>query len=730
LAYANKEKEIKRNHAARVSGTKMNVQVLTLRLSALHAFWPIVAMLLAVVAVYWPPPAQPNSVQIALDYWQLHARRMEFARDGLFASAPVLPAWYPRELFGTPFWSNVQNFPFIPTRLLVLLTMDPAGPYTYAIAVTLSAGLAALFTYLYMRKLGVGLTGAAAAGWTFACSGYYASRVAAGHLPLLEAYPGLPLLMWVVESLIQAHRRDEPLRRWIGLTAISSSCVMLAGHPQLPVYAMGVAGLYALWRGGLGRAFRIWSFMVLGVGAAAFALVPMGMLINRSTRVLALAPPPNDLSMPYGRLAAFFLPWRDGMPPLLDPANANPFHGYPNLAYFWDTVCYTGLLPWIAVIILLSFGAKTKFERHTTKVALFVAVSGLAGIVLSLPVLHQAASVLPGTILRSPARLIYLTEFALALALGAGIHAVFATAQPRVARVVVPLLLSIHFIDLGAHDRQFILRGSLGMPRAESEIFENIFRNVGDGRAAIDYHVLLSVNRRVDDVGFFDSIMLARPYGAILSLANAPRALNIQTFNGSEMSLRALAAVGVKFVVTTVRRDDLRSEGDIYGITIYSISSPSGRAEFFDADNIKYMSTEAIHAKLRDRDFDLSSLLLPLEAMPSEPQSMVKRSNEHAMVEYRRPNSDHIECTVTTGQSGYLRIIESWDSGWSATVDGSPVPIVPALDALLAVPIGPGRHEVRFIYRTPGAVAGRTISLVSLVLLCGVIWFSSLKRRR
>jgi hypothetical protein len=93
--------------------------------------------------------------------------------------------------------------------------MDPAGSFTYAIAVTLSAVLAALFTYLYVRKIGLGLIASAAAGWTFACNGFYAARIAAGHLPLLEAYPALPLLLWVAESLIQAEERDESPRRWI-----------------------------------------------------------------------------------------------------------------------------------------------------------------------------------------------------------------------------------------------------------------------------------------------------------------------------------------------------------------------------------------------------------------------------------------------------------------------------------------------------------------------------------
>ena len=41
--------------------------------------------------------------------------------------------------------------------------------------------------------------GAAAAGGTFAWAGYFASRVMPGHLSLFEAYPALPLLLWLVD---------------------------------------------------------------------------------------------------------------------------------------------------------------------------------------------------------------------------------------------------------------------------------------------------------------------------------------------------------------------------------------------------------------------------------------------------------------------------------------------------------------------------------------------------
>ena len=655
---------------------------------------------------------------------------MQFARDALFESGHLLPGWYPRELLGTPFWSNVQNFPFIPTRLLVLLTMDPAGPYNYGVAVTLSAVLAALFTYLYLRKIGLGIAGSAAAGWTFACSGYYASRVAAGHLPLLEAYPGLPLLLWVTESLIQAHVSGESSRRWIGGAAISTTCLILAGHPQLPLYSIGAVCFYALWRAGLWRALWVWITMALGIGIASFALVPMAMLVGRSTRLLVLGPASNDLSMPYGRLLAFFFPWRDGLPPLLDPTAVNPFRGYPNLTYFWDTVSYTGILPWIAASLFLGFAARAKLEGPPRRIALFMVMLGIAGIVLSLPLVHEVTAFIPGTFLRSPARVIYLTVFALAIALGAGVHAAFGAVRPRIARIAVPLLMTIHLVDLADHDRRFIMRESLSLPSNESEMITRILKKVGDGRAAIDYELALPMDRTVDDIGFFDSIMLARSYRAMLSLAGAPRDLNIQTFNGSTISSRALAAAGVKFVITSAERADLPSEGQIRGIRIYRVPSPSRRAEFFDRDNIRFLLPEQIHSILRDSQVDLGSvLLLPDEAAAAAERAVgVEGSNDYPTVDYRRPDSDHIEITVNTGKSGYLRVIESWDPGWSATVDGLPVPIVPAMDALLSVPMAPGRHEVRFVYRTPGAVVGQAISIISLVLLGGLMWISSCKR--
>src|SRR5262249_27109537 len=156
-----------------------------------------------------------------------------------FSKDAHLPAWHTRELMGSPFWSNIQSFPFLPTRLAIFW-IDPE--VLFPVAVNLSAILAALFTYLYLRKLGLGRVGAAAGGSTFAASGSFASRLLAGPLPLLEAFCALPLLLWCLESIAQSTRvpRDA-LALGIGHLGLAFAvlCVVLCGHPQIPAYAVG-----------------------------------------------------------------------------------------------------------------------------------------------------------------------------------------------------------------------------------------------------------------------------------------------------------------------------------------------------------------------------------------------------------------------------------------------------------------------------------------------------------
>jgi hypothetical protein len=121
--------------------------------------------------------------------------------------------------------------------------------------------------------------------------------------------------------------------------ALCSCAIALAGHPQVPIYSFATAFLYLVYRARDRRGIYLGSAILLGIGLASFALYPMMLLIGRSTRVLNLDPPINDIAFPYARLAAFFLPWKDGYPPPVRLPPPFQFSGYPNITYFWDTVC-------------------------------------------------------------------------------------------------------------------------------------------------------------------------------------------------------------------------------------------------------------------------------------------------------------------------------------------------------------------------------------------------------
>lgn len=62
----------------------------------------------------------------------------------------------------------------------------------------------------------------------------------------------------------------------------------------------------------------------------------------------------------------------------------------------------------------------------------------------------------------------------------------------------------------------------------------------------------------------------------------------------------------------------------------------------------------------------------------------------------------------------FLLVAENWYPGWTATVDGTPIPTHRANHALLSVAVPPGAKEVLLRYETPGYGTGKLITLGSL----------------
>jgi hypothetical protein len=627
---------------------------------------------------------------------------MEFVKEAWAAGTRGVPGWYSREAMGMPFAADVQNFPWLPTRLPLLLFPPHAA---YAPGVVLAAALAVVFTYLFARRLGLLRLAAASAGFAFAASGFFASRVMAGHLVHLEAYPALPLLLWLVERYAQsdAEHARGPL---LGL-ALGAFCTALGGNPQLPFYALVLGAAYVLWRCAFGRAVRALFALALGCLATLVVWLPTLRLIARSARLLPLERPDNDVPFPLGRLAALFSPWRDGWPFQVVREPAAPFHGYSSDAVFWETSSYAGLLPWLAAAVLLVLAVR---RRHVSRPAAFLAAAAAACAALSLAPSQRLFDAVHATIFRSAARLWCMPTLALALAFGALVSALWTRPAGRAFAVV---LVGLHAWDLAVNAAPFA-RSTIGEREPRPRIEEVLATKTGSARVALDYNLPIAPTRRYDDAGFFASIHLATSYRAFLALARMPETRNIQYLSGArELDAAALTKCGVRFVSSLTWRGDLTHLLTEREVHLFAVDDPVPRAAFFPDARVRYWNESEMTDLLRDPSVRLDRvLLLPLETAravaPAAPDAEVVEAR------WSRPSPDTMEVAVEAPSNGWLRVLESHDPGWSATLDGAAVPIVRSESFLMAVAVPSGRHEVRFVYRTPGRLGGALLSLVSL----------------
>jgi hypothetical protein len=279
----------------------------------------------------------------------------------------------------------------------------------------------------------------------------------------------------------------------------------------------------------------------------------------------------------------------------------------------------------------------------------------------------------------------------------------------------VGLLLAIHAVDLGTHSRNFIHLIDR-LPTMTPEI-DRWRRSFGGQRFAFDYDLMTPANRAVDDVGFFDPIILVRPYRAFLALDGLPASLNIQDRDASTMPVRALAGLGVRLVVTTQKRRDLRPlEVTDFAIS-YAIPDPLPRAVFLPDASVRFLDDAQVLDSFRRGSVDFRNrMFLAPEARPDDLRADATAAPPPT-VAYDRPDSDHIVLRVEPEATGYVRLMESWDEGWSATLDGQPTELLVADTFAMAVRVGPGHHEVRCTFRTPGSTAGWFVTGASVALL-------------
>lgn len=215
-----------------------------------------------------------------------------------------------------------------------------------------------------------------------------------------------------------------------------------------------------------------------------------------------------------------------------------------------------------------------------------------------------------------------------------------------------------------------------------------------------------------DLMGFFDAPQRA----AVMALRAA---------EGTEGYARLLQRGGVEVVVALHAHDHtgLVPRGELPGFFrrtahVFAVPEPLPRA--YAVGGVRAVaSDEAGVALLGDAGFEpRAEVALAAAAPRPAPADFVQRVTLVA----RR--ADAVELDVEVSHPGHVVLLEAWDPGWRAEVDGAPAPVLRANGIFRAVSVAAGRHRVTMRYRPRAAAAGLALSLLAAIGF-GVAWRAS-----
>lgn len=360
--------------------------------------------------------------------------------------AGYLPLWNPYIFCGMPLFGAAQAGVLFPLNWFYLIFSLPVATNLMMLSTYMVAALGA---YLYARRSGSSLAGAALTSVVWQWSGFLIGQI--GHTNITQSAALLPWILWAVDGYGESGKR----RRGVLLAALVA-VQLFAGHQQTAVYALLVASAYAvvMWRAGHSssapRSAYLWSLVLIaaGLALAAVQILPTLELLRNSLRADASYDFFSSFSMPRRFLWTFLAPY------VVGGGDGHLFRApYVGPAYYAEYVGYVGLgtIALALLAVVLKRDARTKFWAGLAVAAIILALGryapfGFYKLIYAVPVLN---------LFRVPARHLMEVEFAFAVLAGRGLTAIIAARdRARMLRWVlgagvIVLVLTCLAITLG-----------------------------------------------------------------------------------------------------------------------------------------------------------------------------------------------------------------------------------------------------------------------------------------
>ncbi len=664
-----------------------------------------------------------------------HYPNAYFLRQELLAHRPI-PLWSPTILSGYPFIANPLSGLLYPPGWLGLLLPIPAG---FHVVIALHLVLGGVGMLRLLRAEGMSYPAALFGGMAFELMPKIAAHYGAGHLTLLYALAWTPwlLLTWTEEK--QRVDKGYESRRWIKpslvLTMIILADVRWAAFATLLLWAYAIAHshYFLVAVRGLTRQTG------LAVLLSAPLSIPLIEFILRSSRTTMTAADRLTLSLSPARILGFI---------------------FPDFGGFHEWALYPG-----AVTLCLALVAIAGI-RHKSGLAFWIWVavaSTLVALGSYIPGMQYLAR-LPGfSLLRVPARALFITGLAIAALAGYGLEALIGQLRGlnrRVAKLVLAGLVSFALV-LAAGVRFTTLNISLSFLWGAGITLLSVLWimwciNGVAKRFENFWFVGLFAIAIIDWTAVDRSYILFRPFGDVQTenaasaewLASKPGLFRV--YSPSYSIPQATAAHAGLQLADGV--DPLQLENYVrfmeqatgvprigYSVTMPPfadggpISANSGYvpdASMLGMLNVRYVAsafdltvdglefkTEIAGTRLYENMRVLPrAWIQPANALPGEQASP-------ATVDDWRPN----RITAETQGPGLFVLSEVYYPGWIAYVDGEKVPIEQVAGLLRGVALESGRHQIVFQFVPWSFYVGLIICILGLTFY---IWELNLQRAK
>ncbi len=640
-----------------------------------------------------------------------------------------LPFWQSSQMSGGPALTNPQALYFHPLHILFYLLPPSAalGPTFF-----LSFLLAGTFFFALARALELDTLSAFVVGVLGMFNFKLLLAAYAGWLPILPSIVLSPLLAL---ALLRVAKRPG-LASGV-LFAITVGLCLHSGHIQIVYYTsvlclLGLLGSAVGWlrNGQLQHLSQVVLTAVLGaglgLGLSAYLVIPIFSeltLMSRSQATYQFFLSGHASTLTH--LLTFLSPEALGSP--LDGS-------YPAIE-LWEDDAYFGLVP----LLLALFGM---FASERKQLARPLTVAFFASIVLAFdtPLLHAAWWLVPGMrLFHCPSRLLFLTSLIGIVLSGLGFSAVLARFPDPRARSMFAVCVVLAVVIPGSHYARRYLEVKPShevLPAPEYAALlghdHSLFRVAPLGRDTINYgwaaHLGLSLVTGYEPYSFrayhryFDVLTTGS------SASDLPSAwLDLQRLSRPDL----LEALNVKYLVAQVPLhfpddrfealpplpdqpiftfyDGLR-RGPLY---VYRHRHPLGRA-FFVSDVIA-VPDEAAALKTLERRPITGLAIVQGSIQQVGPASTAESPGDRVQVTGVAPGQ--LQLTLTNARRRFLVISEVWHPGWTATLDGPPLPLRRTDYALLGAWIPAGQHTLQLTFRPLHWTLARNLTLAALLIL-------------